>query len=141
MRALTLWQPWAHLVANGEKLIENRPWEPPDWIIDKRFAIHAGLRWDRDSAILAAALGGVELAKEDVVRGAVIGVAKVITSVTDEATAEACVPGHGKWFFGPYGWVLEDVQILSTPIPCRGYQKLWNLSEDVEAKVLEQLGS
>jgi len=40
--ALTLWQPWATLIALGHKDIENREWAPPQHLIGKRFAIHAG---------------------------------------------------------------------------------------------------
>ena len=33
IRALTLWQPWATLVALGIKRLENRSWKPPlDWL-------------------------------------------------------------------------------------------------------------
>jgi hypothetical protein len=28
-------------------------------------------------------------------------------------------------FFGPFGWVLEDVKAFADPIECRGFQKLW----------------
>src|SRR4051812_28178657 len=43
MRALTLTQPWAGLIASGLKLVENRPRrmiKPADF--GKPFAIHAG---------------------------------------------------------------------------------------------------
>ena len=48
MRALTLWQPWAWLVANGHKLVENRPWAPSPTALPPghRFAIHAGKRYE-----------------------------------------------------------------------------------------------
>lgn len=45
MRAITLWQPWASLVAEGVKTIETRP-APYPWTraIGERIAIHAGVR-------------------------------------------------------------------------------------------------
>lgn len=42
MRALSLWQPWAWLVANGWKPIENRPW---NCHFRERILIHAGRRY------------------------------------------------------------------------------------------------
>ena len=44
MKALTLHQPWASLVADGRKTIETRSWETPRNIIGERIAIHAGKR-------------------------------------------------------------------------------------------------
>lgn len=46
MKALTLWQPWASLVARGEKTIETRSW-PTDY--RGPLAIHAAARPMRDA--------------------------------------------------------------------------------------------
>lgn len=47
MRALSLWQPWASLIAEGHKTIETRRWtHPPEAIVGQRLAIHAAKRWD-----------------------------------------------------------------------------------------------
>lgn len=44
MRALTLWQPWASLVAGGVKTIETRSWPAPSAAVGQRLAIHAAVR-------------------------------------------------------------------------------------------------
>lgn len=44
MKALTLHQPWATLIALGVKTVETRSWKAPDSLIGDRFAIHAGQR-------------------------------------------------------------------------------------------------
>lgn len=44
MKALTIWQPWATLVAIGAKPYEFRSWQPPGWLVGQRIAIHAGAR-------------------------------------------------------------------------------------------------
>lgn len=49
MKAISLWQPWATLVALGAKQIETRSWEPPAALIGQRIAIHAAKHWDADS--------------------------------------------------------------------------------------------
>lgn len=45
MRAITLWQPWASLIAEGAKTIETRPFPHP-WrsAVGERVAIHAAAR-------------------------------------------------------------------------------------------------
>jgi hypothetical protein len=48
MKAISLWQPWASLVAIGAKRIETRHWYPPDSVIGKRIYIHAAKRWTRE---------------------------------------------------------------------------------------------
>lgn len=44
MKALTLHQPWATLIAVGAKTIETRSWPAPRTLIGERFAIHAAKR-------------------------------------------------------------------------------------------------
>lgn len=60
MKALTVWQPWASLIAIGAKPYEFRTWRPPPAIIGQRIAIHAGARPVRASEVrrLVAALRG-----------------------------------------------------------------------------------
>ena len=41
MRALSIKQPWADLIAYGYKNIENRTWQAPKDMIGQRFLIHA----------------------------------------------------------------------------------------------------
>lgn len=64
MRALTIWQPWATMIALGWKPIENRGWLPSEkqLKVGERFAIHAAARaidedtWD--AALLTAHYAG-----------------------------------------------------------------------------------
>lgn len=44
MKAITLHQPWASLIAEGHKTIETRSWAPPKALIGERIAIHAAQR-------------------------------------------------------------------------------------------------
>lgn len=41
MKAISLWQPWASLIACGVKPYETRHWAPPRELIGQRIAIHA----------------------------------------------------------------------------------------------------
>lgn len=72
---------------------------------------------------------------DEIPRGAVVAVATVTGKM---------VRGEGQlrewpWYCGPCGWILREVVALDTPVPCRGYQKLWVLPADVEAAVVAQL--
>ena len=44
INAITLWQPWASLIAQGHKQIETRSWQPPISAIRQPIAIHAAKR-------------------------------------------------------------------------------------------------
>lgn len=52
MKVLTVWQPWATLIAEGAKPYEFRGWKPSASLIGRRIAIHAGARKVRDSEII-----------------------------------------------------------------------------------------
>lgn len=48
MRALTIRQPWATLIALGVKTIETRSWRAPQALIGQTIAIHAGKHRPKD---------------------------------------------------------------------------------------------
>lgn len=162
IRALTLTQPWAGLVASGIKLVENRPRrmiKAADF--GKPFAIHASREIDRDAwrsiieidptlaldhpGPMARASRWQRLAG---VTSAVVAVATLVSCLdplacgilpdSDDARA-ALPPDQRRWFFGPIGYVLRDVRALAKPVPCKGMLGFWTLPEDVERLVMEQL--
>lgn len=157
MRALTLTQPWAGLVASGIKLVDNRP-RP---IIKREdfgepFALHAS-REISDEAMrriieiapdLCAdpSLPWFRLASvtRSVIAVATLRDAMYIGGCNDDAIAQAVAraglaPDQARWAFGPTAYVLGDVRALRAPVPCRGYQGFWTLPPDIEARVKEQL--
>lgn len=155
MRALTLTQPWAGLVASGIKLIENRPRKmikADDF--GAQFAIHASRELD-ESVFDRIEEIAPELFDQDgnyyaspwyrrtLHTSAVIAVATLERMVERVPIYGADLAGlptaQRRWFFGPIGYVLRDVVALSTPVASRGWQGFWTLPRDVEAKVREQL--
>jgi hypothetical protein len=151
LRALTLWRPWDEPVACGAKPIENRPWPPPRKMVGERIAIHAGKVYDDDAAAFIRERG-YELrprAESDSVRaGAIVGVARIVGYATmqegrplfgeDAERWERIVTST--WFFGPYGWLLEDA-VAITPVPCRGAQGLWPVESRVADEVLRRVAN
>lgn len=53
MKAISLWQPWASLIACGAKVYETRSWAPPASLIGHPIAIHAAKKVDKDAARFA----------------------------------------------------------------------------------------
>jgi hypothetical protein len=113
MRALTVKQPWASLIASGEKRIENRSWRPPAELIGQRIAIHAGASWDKRGETFTAARKG-ELPQGRVVCTAVID--RVVEASDD------------RFWIGPLGWVLRDVHPVDDAPEVRGGLSLWRLN-------------
>lgn len=116
--ALTIKQPWLWLILHGPKYIENRSWKPPAKLIGSRLWLHAGKTIDQDGIDFIHSQG-IKL-PENYETGAVLGSAVL---------ADVVIEHDDPWFFGPYGWVLENIEILDQPIPCQGKQKLWQFSE------------
>lgn len=128
MKALTLHRPWAWAIAGAGKDIENRTWRPPAAIIGQRIAIHAGRKLDRAGAYaIQHALGRRVTVDESV---AMLREGIVATAVVDRFALRHDSP----WFNGPVGWVLRDVIALPQAIPCKGFQGLWNVPDDVLAR-------
>lgn len=113
MRALTVRQPWASLIASGAKRIENRTWRPPAALMGQRIAIHAGAGWDKRGEGFTPARKG-ELPQSRV----------VCTAVIDRVVEASDDP----FWIGPLGWVLRDVQPVDDATPTRGSLGLWPLS-------------
>jgi hypothetical protein len=143
--ALTLWRPWTALMVVGPKNIENRDWPPPRWLIGKRLAIHAGLKFDEPGWQTAQGIlrqvgfdpfdGALwQMAQT---KGSIVGTAVVAGYVVkDDPRAGVnidAIPGafNSPWFFGRYGWLFTERKALPAPVPCRGAMKLWRLPDAV----------
>ena len=133
MKAISLWQPWAWAVAHGGKNIENRGWTAES-LVGEEIAIHAGMRLDEEA--LQALLDDDVKAPPagQFYHGGIVAVARFAKIVTED-DAEA----DNEWFFGPYGFLLEDVVAIE-PVPTRGQQKFWSLPPGV-AHLVQQRAS
>lgn len=127
MKALTIRQPWAHLIIHGDKRIENRSkrtaYRGPLWI-------HAGLRYDH--ADLYAKVHGRVLDESKMTFGAIIGMVIVVDCVKYAQTRDK------RWAVGPWCWILENPRALRTPIRCRGHLSFF---EHPEISDLSEFGA
>lgn len=148
MRAITLHQPWATLVAIGEKRIETRAHH---WYIEnEEIAIHAGktppdlalCRTEPFRSVLIAA-GYTNLNRLPL--GAILSVHRVKDvwrfaqwerhRVIERALGTQHDPSFGNFETGRWGYLLTDRRQLPEPIPCRGMQGLWPVPPDVARSV------
>lgn len=129
MKALTILQPWAEMIARGVKRVENRTWRTPH---RGPIAIHVGksLIWmDRENAAEWPERYGVALPQAgELTFGAIIAVAELVDCVRVEDLPDD-LRGHA-WAFGPWCWVLRDVRRVE-PVPCMGKQLLWNYPDTI----------
>lgn len=142
--ALSLTQPWATLVALGEKRVETRSWSTK---FRGRVAIHASKGFPKTCQALcseepfASALGDTLLPL-----GAVVAVATI--SQCHRMHPSLLVPegwdkGQHEMAFGDYAagrsaFLLEDVIPLE-PVPCKGKLSFWRLDPEVKTKIAEQM--
>lgn len=146
MRALSIKQPWLYCITDLDKYVENRTWTPPNWIVGKRIALHASKKMDDLMSKRAASeLAGFKLSTvvDDMPLGAIVATAVLQGYIVTRKSGRAMNvhvgdiddyhPSLDKWFFGPVGWVLKDIQKLAEPIPHRGQLGLW----DVDPAILE----
>lgn len=148
MKALSLTQPWATLVAIGAKNVETR-----SWYTDYRgpVAIHAAKAFPSDAARLCAtepfrsALAAAGITRSDTLpRGAIVALADLTQVVPVHLVpAEARIEpeqSFGDYSPGRYAFVLENVRRLAAPLACNGALSLWKMPAALQAAVYAQLG-
>lgn len=119
--ALTISQPWASLIADGVKLLENRTWSTH---YRGPLAIHAG----KGTQFLTRS----ELKAYPT--GAIVAIAQLVDVVHVSEIHDGSYPiaaeqqEHAQ---GPFCWVLRDIQKLDTPAPCSGMLGLWVVRPEI----------
>lgn len=105
--ALSIQQPWAWLIVNGYKPVENRDWPTK---VRGVFGVHAGKKIDKDAIEWLASEHPEIPLPETFETGGIVGRATLVDCVTEHPS---------DFFFGEYGFVVQDAEPLPL-IPCRG---------------------
>jgi len=125
VKALTICQPYAELIARGVKKVENRKWHTS---YRGPLLIHAGksLSWICDDLMTEH-----ELTPDNMSFGAFVAVADLVACLPINDIR----PGRCGVFYpwladhdhaeGPWCWVLVNVRRLPRPIGATGAQGLW----------------
>ena len=150
MKAISLWQPWASLVAVKAKQIETRSWATS---YRGQLAIHAARRpMDEDGLALLESLPGfvltlmfhgrkVDLSPGALPLGAVVATGRLVScQAMGETTPEVLrfierrrldeiEVRAGHYASGRFAWFLRDVQVVEPACAARGRQGLWEWNE------------
>lgn len=137
MKALTLWQPWASLVALGEKSIETRSWSTKyrgPLVIHSAASVKSWLGPSRYSeefqVALASALARHDLdPKKPLPLGCVLCTVILLKIEPTEEVRDGINPQErvfGNYDDGRYAWHMERSIVFPKPIPAKGNRMLWN---------------
>lgn len=124
MKCLSIKQPWAYLIMEGIKDIENRGWQTK---LRERVLIHASLKIDLAAAYkYKTILPPLDQLKTGVILGSV--------EITD------CVGQHdSKWKEdGSWGYVLKEPRKLITPWPYRGQLRFFDVNAEALVKEMKE---
>lgn len=151
MKAITIWQPWASLLACGAKRFETRPWATS---YRGPIALHAAKKSVFYSLELIPSPVALEMKEligaewKDLPTGAIIATGTLIGCHKIDLIREMpCAPqetgcwdcnhrgnwiditeqeaSFGDWTPGRYAWELSGVKMID-PVPAKGQQGLWN---------------
>jgi hypothetical protein len=153
MKAITMTQPWATLLALGANRIETRSW-PTNY--RGPLAIHTAMGFPKYAVELcrqspyaeALAAGGYHSAA-DLPRGQIISVGMLDGLVRCDASTErpiieqsraGLLPpdelAFGDFSAGRFGFVMRDMRMLAAPVPARGMLGLWNVPAELAERIL-----
>ncbi len=137
MKTISIWNPFATLLAHGHKTIETRSWPAPKSLIGQRIGIASTkvIRPEQKAAFADAEFRkfydqtGLPQELSELPHGYLLGSAILHSCdvITDEdledITEEEKLYG---WFReGYYAWRMRAPELLPEPIPVRGAQGVW----------------
>jgi hypothetical protein len=161
IRALSLRQPHASLVALGEKRIETRSFQrkylgPIAIASSASWKPAAKRRAFEDPDFIAAWRRHRDIVEsvEDLPLGMIVAVARIVAYLPSELIVamdrkrksrsrlalEGVTCGKSEMVFGDYrrgrfGWMLADVHRLVAPVPCKGALGIWKIAPATRARL------
>lgn len=133
MKALSLWQPWASLMAAGLKTIETRSW-PTRY--RGPLAIHAVKRpLTVGEHELIHRWIGMKLLSLDWLTmrlpfGAIVAVVQLVRcEPAGTFRVDLLNEAFGNFASGRWAWITQGVRLLAQPIPYRGMQGLFDIPD------------
>lgn len=133
MRALSLWQPWATLVAVGAKRIETRSWRTS---YRGPLAIHASQRWTKDQVRMLNVEPFNKLLRAHEYYFAAPWYRLPFRAIVATCELRDIVPtaglsvseterALGDYRAGRWAWMLDNIELITPPIQYRGSLGLW----------------
>lgn len=123
--ALSIRQPWAWLIVNGYKTVENRTWNTH---FRGEFYIHTGQTWGHEER------HAVRVIQEetDIKLPSTYDLGGIVGKAYLYDVKEALPKNMSFWFTGPKGFFLRDVEEIPF-IRCKGDQKFFDVTKIIEA--------
>jgi hypothetical protein len=128
IKVISLWEPFASLIKEGVKLIETRSWgtsyrgELYIHVCQKRVVGKVAIEYQEQLKLLK---------NTNFDYGCIILKCKLIDCKYMTAEFIEKVKKNpneyisGFYSVGRYAWILEDVEVLDTPIPAKGWFGIW----------------
>ena len=130
MKAISIKQPWASLIAHGIKDIENRTWKCPEKYIGTRVLIHASAKWDdrhRDMSSLFTPKQWESMNPK--LQRIMVGGTLPTSTIIGSVDIVACKQNHRSIWAEPctYNWVLANPILFESPIEnVKGKLSFWD---------------
>lgn len=151
MKAITIKQPWASLIAIGAKRIETRSWQTK---YRGPIAIHSSAHWsNKERNLVYTHPFDMVLTQDRAHRnpnffealswqflptGKILATANLVDCIPTEKipydlnhphadSANAFEEHFGDYLPGRFAWILEDVKALKEPMDYRGSLGLWDI--------------
>ncbi len=126
MKAITLWQPYASLIAVGAKEFETRSWPTK---FRGELAIHAAKVEKYPPTGVTAVMKEFGIKSYEMSYGAVVCIVEMVDCIemdrdliAQQSIRESTV---GDWSIGRYAWEFANIRVLEEPYKVRGAQLLW----------------
>ncbi len=134
MKCISLWQPWASLIAIGAKRIETRSWSTK---YRGPLAIHAAQHYSMQTAAFAnrapcsTALQRCCLAWGSLPRGAIVATCQLVDVAETRRMSPYLMDDNerafGDFSAGRFAWILRDIVPLPEPLPFKGARGLFEV--------------
>lgn len=109
---LSIRQPYAWLIVNGIKPVENRTWPTR---FRGRILIHASANYPKgeyaEDRTTYSERFGIQYPEREAMVGGIVGSATIVDCVQDHPS---------EWWIGPWGFVLEKPRAFDRLIPYKG---------------------
>lgn len=132
MKVLTIKQPWATLIMQGDKRFEFRSWQTK---YRGDLLIHAGKGIDKEAMKRLA-----KYLPDEIPLGKILGKVTLVDCIRmcpefKEMLLKENSDIYTKSSFSEnFGWQVENVQVFDEPIEAKGHLSLWEYDIDGEKK-------
>ena len=128
MKCISIKQPWATLIILHGKDVENRTWGTN---YTGPLLIHSSKTYDHDGDMYLHSMGIFRdisaFLPSELPSGAIIGKVELIGCWQRPFLRKE----PSRWFFGPWGWILENPVAFKKPIPYKGQLGIFDAPDDV----------